>query len=139
MAFVGTFRDNVDIDGDGGSDLYVIEDSRVYWWNGGASGPVQNVTFNYEFGRNFVEIGDLPALPLFGATPAVWNTCLVFFQAALLAGLWLTTGCGDDDSGDGLQSQLTLSATSGQTYIIVLDTYGGFTTTGDFVLNITAL
>jgi hypothetical protein len=25
-------------------------------------------------------------LPLLGATPAVWNTCLVFFQAALLAG-----------------------------------------------------
>ncbi len=25
-------------------------------------------------------------LPLFGATPAVWNTCLVFFQATLLAG-----------------------------------------------------
>jgi hypothetical protein len=26
------------------------------------------------------------ALPLLGGTPAVWNTCLVFFQAALLAG-----------------------------------------------------
>src|ERR1700728_4539452 len=25
-------------------------------------------------------------LPLLGGTPAVWNTCLVFFQAALLAG-----------------------------------------------------
>jgi hypothetical protein len=25
-------------------------------------------------------------LPLFGGTPAVWNTCMVFFQAALLAG-----------------------------------------------------
>ena len=27
-------------------------------------------------------------LPLLGGTPAVWNTCLVFFQAALLAGYW---------------------------------------------------
>jgi hypothetical protein len=26
------------------------------------------------------------ALPLLGGTPAVWNTCMVFFQAALLAG-----------------------------------------------------
>jgi len=25
-------------------------------------------------------------LPVFGGTPGVWNTCLVFFQAALLAG-----------------------------------------------------
>src|SRR5271166_4719370 len=25
-------------------------------------------------------------LPLLGGSPAVWNTCLVFFQAALLAG-----------------------------------------------------
>ena len=25
-------------------------------------------------------------LPLLGGTPAVWNTCLLFFQAALLAG-----------------------------------------------------
>src|SRR6478752_1805564 len=25
-------------------------------------------------------------LPLLGGTPSVWNTCLVFFQAALLAG-----------------------------------------------------
>ena len=26
------------------------------------------------------------ALPLFGSTPAVWNTCMVFFQAALMGG-----------------------------------------------------
>jgi hypothetical protein len=26
------------------------------------------------------------ALPLFGGTPGVWNTCMVFYQAALLAG-----------------------------------------------------
>ena len=26
------------------------------------------------------------ALPLLGGSPAVWNTCLVFFQAVLLAG-----------------------------------------------------
>src|SRR5215208_2036068 len=25
-------------------------------------------------------------LPLLGGTPAVWNTCMLFFQAALLAG-----------------------------------------------------
>ena len=25
-------------------------------------------------------------LPLFGGTPAVWNTCMMFFQAILLAG-----------------------------------------------------
>src|SRR5438445_3419295 len=25
-------------------------------------------------------------LPRFGGSPAVWNTCMVFFQAALLAG-----------------------------------------------------
>src|SRR5438552_14298134 len=25
-------------------------------------------------------------LPKFGGTPAVWNTCMVFFQAVLLAG-----------------------------------------------------
>ncbi len=34
-------------------------------------------------------------LPLLGGTPAVWNTCMVFFQAALLAGYayahWLTS------------------------------------------------
>ena len=27
-------------------------------------------------------------LPLLGGTPAVWNTCLVFFQAVLLGGYW---------------------------------------------------
>lgn len=27
-------------------------------------------------------------LPRLGGTPAVWNTCLLFFQAALLAGYW---------------------------------------------------
>ena len=34
------------------------------------------------------------ALPRFGGTPAVWNACMVFFQAALLAGYsyaYLTT------------------------------------------------
>ena len=25
-------------------------------------------------------------LPKFGGTPAVWNTCMLFFQAAMLAG-----------------------------------------------------
>ena len=25
-------------------------------------------------------------LPVLGGTPAVWNTCIVFFQATLLAG-----------------------------------------------------
>src|SRR5947209_10666293 len=38
-------------------------------------------------------------LPLLGGTPAVWNTCMVFFQAVLLAGYayahaataWLST------------------------------------------------
>ncbi len=29
-------------------------------------------------------------LPLLGGTPAVWNTCMVFFQAALLAGYFYT-------------------------------------------------
>src|SRR6516165_4814910 len=29
-------------------------------------------------------------LPLLGGTPAVWNTCMVFFQAALLAGYGYT-------------------------------------------------
>src|SRR5438128_5356853 len=37
-------------------------------------------------------------LPLLGGTPAVWNTCMVFFQAALLAGYayahWSTTWLG---------------------------------------------
>src|SRR5881394_3614361 len=28
------------------------------------------------------------ALPLLGGTPAVWNTCMVFFQALLLAGYY---------------------------------------------------
>lgn len=33
------------------------------------------------------------ALPLLGGTPAVWNTCMLFFQAALLAGyLWAHAG-----------------------------------------------
>src|SRR4030095_11556193 len=27
-------------------------------------------------------------LPLLGGTPAVWNTCMVFFQALLLAGYY---------------------------------------------------
>ncbi|MFL5538014.1 MAG: spermidine synthase [Longimicrobiaceae bacterium] len=32
-------------------------------------------------------------LPLLGGTPAVWNTCMLFFQAALLAGyLWAHAG-----------------------------------------------
>jgi spermidine synthase len=32
-------------------------------------------------------------LPLLGGTPAVWNTCMLFFQAALLAGyLWAHVG-----------------------------------------------
>jgi len=26
------------------------------------------------------------ALPLLGGSPAVWNTCLMYFQAALLGG-----------------------------------------------------
>ena len=29
-------------------------------------------------------------LPQLGGTPAVWNTCMVFFQAALLAGYGYT-------------------------------------------------
>ncbi|HEV3448343.1 MAG TPA: hypothetical protein VG099_27150, partial [Gemmataceae bacterium] len=29
-------------------------------------------------------------LPRLGGTPAVWNTCMVFFQAALLAGYGYT-------------------------------------------------
>jgi hypothetical protein len=37
-------------------------------------------------------------LPLLGGTPAVWNTCMVFFQAILLAGYayshWATTALG---------------------------------------------
>ncbi|MFK7990359.1 MAG: hypothetical protein AB8I08_30335 [Sandaracinaceae bacterium] len=45
----------------------------------------------------------------------------------------------DDDGGDGLDSLLTLEATAGATYIIVLDTYSGSVMTGDFVLNITAM
>ena len=33
------------------------------------------------------------ALPIFGGTPAVWNTSLVFFQGTLLAGyLWQYAG-----------------------------------------------
>ena len=28
-------------------------------------------------------------LPVFGGTPAVWNTCLVFFQGTLLCGYLL--------------------------------------------------
>ena len=31
------------------------------------------------------QVGKL-VLPLLGGTPAVWNTCIVFFQLALLAG-----------------------------------------------------
>src|SRR3954466_5608533 len=37
-------------------------------------------------------------LPLLGGTPAVWNTCMVFFQAVLLAGYayshWSTQALG---------------------------------------------
>src|SRR5688572_17352986 len=33
-------------------------------------------------------------LPLCGGTPAVWNTCLVFFQAALLLGYLYAHGLG---------------------------------------------
>ena len=31
-------------------------------------------------------------LPVFGGTPAVWNTCLVFFQGTLLCGYILSHG-----------------------------------------------
>src|ERR1700736_2185879 len=31
-------------------------------------------------------MGAKMTLPLLGGSPAVWNTCMVFFQAALLAG-----------------------------------------------------
>ena len=31
-------------------------------------------------------------LPLVGGTPAAWNTCMVFFQAALLAGYRTSLG-----------------------------------------------
>ena len=34
------------------------------------------------------------ALPVFGGTPAVWNTCLVFFQGMLLCGYLLAHGVG---------------------------------------------
>ena len=34
------------------------------------------------------------ALPLLGGTPAVWTTCMLFFQAALLAGLLRCGHCG---------------------------------------------
>ena len=33
-------------------------------------------------------------LPIFGGTPAVWNTCLVFFQGTLLCGYLLAHGVG---------------------------------------------
>jgi hypothetical protein len=33
-------------------------------------------------------------LPVFGGTPAVWNTCLVFFQGTLLGGYLLSHGLG---------------------------------------------
>ena len=33
-------------------------------------------------------------LPVFGGTPAVWNTCLVFFQGTLLCGYLLSHGMG---------------------------------------------
>ena len=33
-------------------------------------------------------------LPVFGGTPAVWNTCLVFFQGTLLCGYLLSYGVG---------------------------------------------
>ena len=36
-------------------------------------------------------IGKL-VLPVFGGTPAVWNTCLVFFQGTLLCGYLLSHG-----------------------------------------------
>jgi hypothetical protein len=38
-------------------------------------------------------IGKL-ALPPLGGTPAVWNTCLLFFQASLLAGYLLAMAAG---------------------------------------------
>jgi hypothetical protein len=34
------------------------------------------------------------ALPVFGGTPSVWNTCLVFFQGTLLCGYLLSHGIG---------------------------------------------
>jgi spermidine synthase len=34
-------------------------------------------------------------LPKFGGTPAVWNTCMVFFQSALLAGYAYAHACSD--------------------------------------------
>ena len=33
-------------------------------------------------------------LPVFGGTPAVWNTCLVFFQGTLLCGYLVAYGAG---------------------------------------------
>ncbi len=38
------------------------------------------------------------ALPLFGGPPAVWNTCLVYFQVVLLCG-YLCSGCIDIRGG----------------------------------------
>ncbi len=52
------------------------------------------------------------ALPLFGGTPAVWNTCLVYFQVMLLMGYALS---GDMFAHKGVEQRLVSA-----TYLIVL-------------------
>jgi hypothetical protein len=37
-------------------------------------------------------------LPVYGGTPAVWNTCLVFFQGTLLCGYLFSHGMGPNGS-----------------------------------------
>lgn len=55
--------------------------------------------------------------------------------------LYAVMSCGgaelacDDDDGDGLQSQITLTLTAGQTIVLVVDGYSDHA--GDFVLNVT--
>ena len=44
-------------------------------------------------------------LPLLGGSPAVWNTCLVFFQAALLLGYLYAHGTG---KLFGIRTQMTV-------------------------------
>jgi hypothetical protein len=50
-------------------------------------------------------------LPAFGGTPAVWNTCLVFFQATLLSGYLLAYGL--VGSGDRRSASLSLFGVAG--------------------------
>jgi hypothetical protein len=80
-----------------------LDDSYMHWWSGGTSGPVQQVSFNYEAGQ-FTEIGDLDGDGIDDMVQCSGNG---FFTA------WLGDGSGDFVEGSSFDAGVSVGAFCG--------------------------